>query len=162
MSADVYSTAMSKGWCRDCKAWSSQSLWNQNWFRCCFTLLLLHCPWHWYIRRQLRRQLGLYFVLFHPQFYHFILPSVLLNLEVSSLFICGVSLYWFFLIILQQCPLKCFLIPNDVVFGPAPFVFNMGSAIKFRSLSIPDHTVIGRNSKVRRRTRTAASRRGKY
>jgi len=47
-------------------------------------------------------------------------------------------------------------------FGPAPFIFNMGSAIKFRSLSIPDYTVIGRNPKVRRRTGKAASRRGKY
>lgn len=37
----------------------------------------------------------------------------------------------------------------------------MGSTIKFRSLSIPDHTVIGRNPEVRRRTRTAASRRSK-
>lgn len=47
-------------------------------------------------------------------------------------------------------------------FDPAPFIFNVGSAIKFRSLSIPNHTVTGRNPKARRRTRTAASRRGKH
>lgn len=84
--------------------------------------------------RAVQRLYNLYFLPFCTLLlYHFVLSRVLLNFQIYTIS---------FLIILQQYSLKCFVIP-DVCFGPAPFIFNVGSAIKFRSLSIPDHAVIG-------------------
>lgn len=158
VSTDIRSAPVR--WKGQCKVWGSgfRSL-------CCLSDSDM-LPYSWcsvslvlqFIRGQFEETVCIWMLL-----YSFILWNVLLKFKSNLSLPCAVSLFFF--LHNSTSAVFCKKVSQFLVmfsFDPAPFIFNMGSAVKFRSLSIPNHTVTGRNPKARRRTRTAASRRGKH